>query len=689
MFQSLVMALAVVLAVVPQPVTQARGGLARDAVAAATAAPEFRALWVDAFGDGIYTEAQIDELVAYTKGANLNAIVAQVVRRGDCLCARSIAPRTEAPISPAPFDPLASLIAKAHAQGIEVHAWVIATAIWKTTTPPLAAEHVFNQHGPSRSGRENWITSRSDGLEMVAGDYHLDPGHPDAADWMARLIASIVANYDVDGVNLDRIRYPDGNLASGTPSWGYNPTALARFQAATGRADRPAPSDAQWTQWRRDQITAMVRRVYLDTYAAKPHVRVSIDGITYGDGPAAQGGWERTRTYAEQLQDWRGWLQEGIVDLVIPMNYKRDALTGGSGDQRVMYDQWSEFTKDNQYGRQSVIGSALYLNEIRESIRQVREALRPSAAGRTAPGWVGYSYRTPDAQTNAGARDGAASRGLLAHALTQPSTYDSITPAVFASPAPVPAMTWKTQPTSGHIRGTLRDDAGAILADRAVTLVNDATGATIATRTTDGVGWVGFVDVAPGRYRAVAGTRTAVVTVTAGALSTASFASTPTPTPTPPCTSSEGPGIAPPASVPSGIPGRHAFWYGQSGYPTLCPGARSTATVAFYNSGSVGWVLGRMGEVAYLGTWGPEPGQDRPSLLGGDGTNGSPATGWPRYDRVAIQPSQYVGPNQVAWFQFTVQAPSTPGRYRLAIRPLIEGAQWLEDYGVFWFVTVK
>jgi hypothetical protein len=154
------------------------------------------------------------------------------------------------------------------------------------------------------------------------------------------------------------------------------------------------------------------------------------------------------------------------------------------------------------------------------------------------------------------------------------------------------------------------------------------------------------------------------------------------------CTSSTGPGIPPPASVPSGIPGFHAAWYGQSGYPTLCPGDRSTATVAFYNSGTRGWVAGKMGEVAYLGTWDPDPGQDRATPLGGDGTQGSPATGWPRYNRVAAQPAPWVGPNQIAWFQFSVIAPQIPGTYRLSIRPLVEGAQWMEDYGVFWYVTV-
>jgi hypothetical protein len=155
------------------------------------------------------------------------------------------------------------------------------------------------------------------------------------------------------------------------------------------------------------------------------------------------------------------------------------------------------------------------------------------------------------------------------------------------------------------------------------------------------------------------------------------------------CTSSVGPGIPPPPTIPSGIPGFHAAWYGQSGYPTLCPGERSTATVAYYNSGSVGWVRGRLGEMAFLGTWDPSPGQDRASALGGDGTAGSPATGWPRYNRIAAQPADYVGPGQVAWFQFAIQAPTTAGTYFLYLRPLIEGATWMEDYGVFWQVTVK
>jgi len=154
------------------------------------------------------------------------------------------------------------------------------------------------------------------------------------------------------------------------------------------------------------------------------------------------------------------------------------------------------------------------------------------------------------------------------------------------------------------------------------------------------------------------------------------------------CASDVGPGIPPPSTTPPKLPGFHAAWYGQTGYMRLCPGDTKTATLAFYNSGSLGWVAGRMGEVAYLGTWASEPGQDEPSILGGDGQLGSPATGWPRYNRVAVQPAPYVGPGQVAWFQFALRAPTLPGTYRLYVRPLIEGTTWLEDIGVFWQVVV-
>ena len=125
-------------------------------VSAAEPVEEFRAYWVDAFGEGIFTPAEVDELVAAAKAANMNALVVQVGRRGDCFCNRAVMPRTQAGIAPLPYDPLQTLIDKAHAEGIEVHAWIIATAIWNSATPPTASHHVYNTHGPSKTGHDRW-----------------------------------------------------------------------------------------------------------------------------------------------------------------------------------------------------------------------------------------------------------------------------------------------------------------------------------------------------------------------------------------------------------------------------------------------------------------------------------------------------------------------------------------------------
>jgi uncharacterized lipoprotein YddW (UPF0748 family) len=509
---------------------------------ARAAQSELRAFWVDAFGEGIFNEAEITKLVAATKAANLNALVVQVGRRGDCFCNRAMMPRTQANISPRPYDPLDSLIAKAHAAGIQVHAWIITTAIWNSATAPLDPTHVYNQHGPSKTGTDNWISLRYDGANRAGADFLLDPGHPDAADYMVRMYTSVAANYDIDGLNFDRVRYPDRTPSLvGMAQWGYNPVAVARFQQLTGRTDVPTQDDPQWAAWRRDQVTNIVRKVYVETYAIKPRLAISADTITYGYGPVSvPGGWEATRTYREVLQDWRGWMQEGILDINIPMNYKREHFTTEPNNQQRMYLEWNEFARDNQYARQTAIGSAVYLNFVAGSVTQVRKALTPNTNGNSAIGWVGYSYRTPDCFANplpaspecVPKRSGDLSRAELIRALTQPSEYDTVLPPVFSTPATVPTMPWKTTPTRGHLAGTVTTTAGTAMDQILVELRDPETDALVLARLTDGLGYVAFVDVVPGHYKLfvpddarVTGKRVDLVYVSAGAVTR--FAITP------------------------------------------------------------------------------------------------------------------------------------------------------------------
>lgn len=451
---------------------------------------QWRSYWVDGFNEGIYTQEQVDELVDAALAVNANALIVQTARRYDCFCNRAVYPRTDAAIAPEPYDPLDAIIAKAHAAGLQVHAWVNVNTMWNSATAPKSADHVFNTHGPSATGRDRWLNKKHDGTEMVGNNSYVDPGHPDAVNYIVEAIQSIVSEYDVDGINLDYIRYPDGSSTTTHSDWGYNDTSVARFLAATGRSEVPEPSDPQWSDWRRDQVTNLVRKIYLGIWQVDPQVRLSNDAITYGNGPQAVGGWEKTRTYAEVLQDWRGWQDEGIMDTVVTMNYKRD----WDPAQEVMFDEWSDFLADNQGRRQAVNGPALYLNSIEHSVAQAEQATSPTDAGNVAAGWSGYSYANASQEATASSDPAVkdAERAALAEALTAPG-------APFEQPAAVPDMPWKSKPKEGHLTGTVTARDGSPLDHARVEIKRAGKGGKIV-RQTDGSGWFGFAHVKPGLY---------------------------------------------------------------------------------------------------------------------------------------------------------------------------------------------
>jgi uncharacterized lipoprotein YddW (UPF0748 family) len=485
--------------------------------------PQFRAYWVDSFGPGLYTPAQIEQLVADARAAKMNAIVAQVTRRADCLCNRSIMPRTEAEIDPEPFDPLQTLIERAHAEGIEVHAWINAGIMWALDAPPRDPAHVFHTHGPGAAEGDRWLLARADGVVRGGGLYFFDPGHPGAADYIVRMALSIIERYDVDGINLDYIRYPDFNPAENVPAWGYTPVSLGRFRALAGRSDTPRPEDPEWATWRREQITGIVRRIFLETYALNPLVRISADTTTYGEIGSEPGRWAQSRPYREVLQDWRAWMEEGILDLNIPMNYRRRAP--GVPGQPEMFDVWNTFIRDHQYRRQAAIGTGLYLNTVEDSLTQIRGALGTNPGGRGAAGWVGFSYRTPDRLVNERRRAPEYARAELAAGLSAPGE-PARTP-LFPTSVPVPPMRWKLTPTTGHLRGAIVTAEGAP-ADQILVELYDAEGNLVAARRTTGTGWIGFVDLAPGSYRLAAAGRAGVqsslsVTVVAGQVAPAAL----------------------------------------------------------------------------------------------------------------------------------------------------------------------
>lgn len=507
---------------------------------------EYRAFWVDTFNTNLNNHTEVQAVVNNAKAAKANAIFAQVRRRGDSWYLNSLEPRADrTPIAPG-FDPLLDLINTAHAEGIEVHAFVIMNAIWgraPTLFPPENPNHAFNLHGgynPATNtitqGPNNWLTRTliADGTAGITlqghrfvSDFWIDFGHPEAADYTARVVSHLVRNYDIDGLHLDRIRYPEIGISGQTPatgtSIGYNSTSIARFLRRQGLPESsppPAQNNPQWNQWRRDQVTNVVRRVYLESIDIKPDLIVSAALIAFGGGPVCPFGqtcandreiWEKSASaeaYWRVYQDWRAWTEEGIIDIAMPMAYKAEHVAA----QVTQFNQWNEWTKNHQYNRGAMLGIGALSNAIEGTLRQTRRAFTPSTQGKTDLGVIYFSMATsniavtnnpfaiPPATTPARSFAEFASGLTTGGSVSGATRYEpaGLTP-IFAEPANIPFLPWKISPTVGHLMGFARRPDSSAVDSGSVTIAGIGHPVTRQT-VTDGNGFFGGVDLPPGDY---------------------------------------------------------------------------------------------------------------------------------------------------------------------------------------------
>jgi uncharacterized lipoprotein YddW (UPF0748 family) len=506
---------------------------------AAQVRTEYRAFWVDTFNTNLNNHTDVLTVVNNAKAAKANAIFVQVRRRGDSWYLNSLEPLGDrVPIQPG-FDPLQDIINVAHGEGIEVHAFVIMNAIWGRAPnlfPPENPNHVFNLHGGYDAatntivpGPNNWLTrtllpDTTPGSTAISfqghrfgSDFWVDFGHPDAAAYTVNVVMHLVQSYDIDGLHLDRIRYPELGIAGQTPSTGtnigYNPTSVERFQLHHNiplDSPPPAANNPQWNQWRRDQVTNVVRRVYLNALAIKPNLKVSAATIAFGGIGSTESAWNSAEAFWRVYQDWRAWTEEGILDIAIPMVYKAEH----TATVRPQYDQWDTWLRGHLYNRAGMTGQGAFVNGIEGTLRQTRRTLTPSSGPTNLSGVIFFSMATsniavatnpfaippgatparPFSEFASGLTTGKSQNGLV---LYEP---EGMTP-IFNDPAPIPTFSWKITPTLGHVKGEARRADGTVFDTAAVTIENLETHA-IRNVMTDGGGFFGAVDLQPGSYRA-------------------------------------------------------------------------------------------------------------------------------------------------------------------------------------------
>lgn len=332
-------------------------------------------------------KAELCRILDRLEEAHFNTVLFQTRLRGDVIYPSAYEPFTESLTGRAGkdpgYDPLQFAIEECHRRGLEFHAWIVAIP-------------VGNAHQVRLQGKDAVPRKHPELCKQYRGEWYLDPSNPQTDNYLAGIVREIVSRYDVDGIHLDYIRYPEQGKDF--------PDRAAFRRNGKGQS---------LGQWRRDNITRIVKRIGTEVKGLKPWVKVSCSPVgKYRDTERySSRGWN---AYNEVFQDARKWIEEGMLDALFPMMYFR-------GNQFYPFAlDWEEHKR----GRWIVPGLGIYLLHPDEQDWSLDEIIRQIYFTRSA-GLDGQAYfRTRFLLQNA--------KGLA----------DELCLRFYPFPAVVPPMTW-------------------------------------------------------------------------------------------------------------------------------------------------------------------------------------------------------------------------------------------------------
>jgi uncharacterized lipoprotein YddW (UPF0748 family) len=358
------------------------------------AVSETRGLWVTRAS--LTSPAMIAALVRTAKDQGFNTLLVQVRGRGDAYYSGGLEPRAaDLARQPSTFDPLATLLAETRPLGIRVHAWVSVNLVSSAVDLPASPEHLVYHHpewlmvpraiaqdiakldpnNPAYVGKiARWTRGESDTVEGL----YASPLQPDAAAHTERVVIELARRYDLDGIHLDYVRFPN-------PQFDYSRYSIAEFRAeirpklspdtrravdsdeATDLFAYPDRFPAEWTAFRRARLTALVSRIRDGVRAARPSAMLT--AAVFPDSQDA---------FNERLQDWRGWLGARLVDAVAPMAYTQEPAR---------FAEQIAAARDIAGGRVIWAGIGAYRLSPAQTIENIQAARRLGAGG-----FVLFSY---------------------------------------------------------------------------------------------------------------------------------------------------------------------------------------------------------------------------------------------------------------------------------------------------------
>ncbi|MBE3584250.1 MAG: family 10 glycosylhydrolase [Limnochordaceae bacterium] len=268
-------------------------------------AAEARGVWIDDVILSYMTDPDmLRGMVRRLAQANVNVIYVSTYEMGRTTYPSQYAIQQEKEFKDFEEDPMTVLVDEAHRQGIEVQALLA-----------LFSGGFNGQPGPLLQAHPDWADITRSGKKI---SYYqttpMNPAYPPAREYLLNIVREVVTRYPVDGIHLDYIRYED----DGADDFGYHPWSIEQFKKEYGvdprTVSRNSPMGQKWVKWRQDQVTSFVRQVRQLVNQIRPGTLVSAAVFAEPSQEAAQ----------FRFQDWPLWVQEGLLDQVVPMDYQPD-----------------------------------------------------------------------------------------------------------------------------------------------------------------------------------------------------------------------------------------------------------------------------------------------------------------------------------------------------------------------------
>lgn len=285
--------------------------------------PEVRAIWFDR-GTIVKARSKADLARIFDRlaAAGINTVFFETVNASYPIYPSQVAPEQN-PLTQG-WDPLAAAVELAHERGMELHAWVWVFAAANQRHNTLLGQPE-DYLGPVLSRHRDWIaTDKQGNLFERHKKAFFDPANPEVRQYLFSLLEEIATRYEVDGIQLDYIRYPFQD-PSVNQTYGYGTAARSQFQQLAGvdpvTLSATDPLWERWTQFRIQQVDSFVAEAAQRLRAKRPDLLLS----------AAVFPMPRRERLARLQQNWENWIERGDLDLLVPMTYAVDT----EGFQRI------------------------------------------------------------------------------------------------------------------------------------------------------------------------------------------------------------------------------------------------------------------------------------------------------------------------------------------------------------------